>query len=181
MFTAAGCCCKSAPHLSQLAWSHLGYYYLHGTRQSSSPVLFIENACLWKKRRGRGGGNAREYGGERHCRKTVVLMYSFGPASVIKQYFSAFSNMFPATVFHQWQTWLGNTYKWVVSANQDLLDAFLLLLVCIRLQLYLEEGRQRRKMWIFFALVTSNRSVVLQGLSNVCALSCVFEVNSSSR
>lgn len=62
---------------------------------------------------------------KRHLRRTAVLMYSFGPASVTKQYFSAFSSIcFLSQCFINNQHGPQHKQMSVVLANQDLLDAF---------------------------------------------------------
>lgn len=78
LFTAPGCSCKSAPHLHERPSSHPGYYYLHKTRQRSAHLF----RCAREKQKGRQVDKERS--GVR------VLVYSFGPAIVIKQHFAAF-------------------------------------------------------------------------------------------
>lgn len=118
VFTAPGNCCKSAPHFHQLAWSHPGYYSLHGTRQRSAHLFYS-----WKMEKENGRQDDKEHGGGRHRRRTVLLMYSFGPASVIKQHFSALCSIrFLSLCFINNKRGRQHKQMSVVSANQDLLD-----------------------------------------------------------
>lgn len=97
----------------------------------------------------------KNMGGGRHCREAVVLMYSFGPASVIKPYFSAFSSIcFLSLRFINDKHGRQLKQMSVVLANQDLLDAFC---CCCSVFISLPGRRQalalaeKKNMWNFFS------------------------------
>lgn len=193
---APGCCCKSAPHFHRLAWSHLGYYYQHGTRQWSAHLLYSwEERSLIEKGEGR-----RERGEVRCCSRTVVLMYSCGPASVIKQHFPAFSSICCLSpCFINDKHGLQHKQMSAALTNQDLLDLFCCCFAFACNFTWMEAGIilwQRRKICVSCFFPTGSRVDVfamhgecdikrvcgnVRPQSNACALSCVFEVNSSSR
>lgn len=121
----------------QLAWSHLGYYYLvHGTIQRSAHLFHDdEKICPYRKRKGAMIKNMKD-----EDTVTAILMYSFGPVSVIKQ-------LFPPTVSPM-TNMPGNTNKWALCWY-ILRFISIFLLFCIRLQPYLKNadvvlGREER-------------------------------------
>lgn len=81
------------------------------------------NAMLMEKQKRRQVD--KECGGVRHRSRTGVLMYSFGPATVIKQHFAAFSSIcFLSLCFINDKHGRQHKQMSAVLANQDLLDAF---------------------------------------------------------